>query len=1689
MLGRWSGWGALPELFDPRSNALRRQAERVEALLSPDEYEAARASTINAHYTSPEIAAEMWTAAARAGFTSGRVLEPGCGPGVFMATAPPGLDVEMTGVERDPVTAEICALLHPAATVVSSPFEKYHTGGFNLVVGNVPFGDITPHDPYANPVELVLHNYFLSKSLQLLDPGGILVAITSSWTLDARSPDARLELARHGRLLGAVRLPNGAFEDQSGTKVMTDVVVFQRRREPLKMPKRPSIWDVDPIEPWYRITDGDDDTPSHNRWYAERPELVLGEIVKGRGLYGRDETMVNPRDGDLAAQLGEALAAVVDTADIEDVPCGLHRRRPSLAARPAAADGAEELAEVGPPPGGWPPWAKEGSLLAIPGSRKFGQMVNGQVVEYAPKPRSDTNELRRVIAVRDAMAELIAAEADDKPEKHLDGLRRWLNVTYDTYIQGYGPLNRGTADRATGDDDAPAPRRRLPRMGGFAVTDPDYPAVLALEVFDPETGRAAKSEIFRQRVVRRPPAATRIETLSDAAVASVAAQGRIDVAWMAEATDWEWEPEDLAAGNVAYRDPAQAGAWEPAPLYLSGNVREKLAQARAATEHNPLYEANVAALEPIIPADVGAEDIAVRLGATWLSVDDIEEFICDTLGPVKGLVVTYSPAGGWNVEGSNHSRASEAEWGTDRISALSVVEHGLRGRPIVITDRLPDDRRIVNEVATAAANEKLEAWQGELHRWAFGDDPERRTRLLRAYNDTFRSWVAPQVGPEWINPPGLREGLELHPHQREAAARVVLAGDLLLAHEVGAGKTLTMAVAGMEMKRLGLVSKPCHVVPNHLVEQYAGEIRRAFPQAKVLIPFEAERTSPEGRKKLIARCANDDWDAVVIPMTTFRLMPVSPEVEANYIAEHLSEWRDALTALKEGGASRSIKRIEKRIESERAKLEKALERTADDGTLWEHTGIDFLFVDECHLYKSLPVASSNPDFATSQGSTRARLMEMKIRWLRETYPDRRAWTVLATGTPVANRVAELWVMQRYVQPDHLDRCGVAAFDAWAAAFGRVVTGQELRPTGKGWRTKSRFAAYSNVPDLMRLMAVNADFRRAEDLGLQRPGLEGGKPQIVPVAGTPELREYVEELVVRSEHLGGKDPREDNMLLVTGDGRKAALHLGLVGLQQDDPSKVEACAAYVHAIWSKHADRTFIDHFTGEAHPRPGALQVVFCDMGVPGSNSAKVCVYDLLTDSLERRGIPRDQIAAIHDYDSTDDRQRLYSACRDGSVSVLLASTEKAGTGVNIQTRLAALHHLDSCWRPADIEQREGRILRPGNQFDEVQILRYVTEGSFDTYMWQTLERKARFIGQLYAGRCDQRTIEEIDETTLNYAEVKAAATGDPRVIEHAEATALIAQLSLLKAAHDAEQTRLGRTVRHWEEHLPSMRARLDKLRSYPRQPRDGEALTTGEGHTIAKPSDADKHLRRLARDAASGSTVAAGEIAGLPVRLRLGAHYQAPVLVLGERPAEIDVHFDSGGVFYGTSTRPTARLHHEIKAIPQRIETLAARVSDAEEVVSVSRSRLGEPFAKLAELTAAQSRAAALQEAIEASAASDDQDRSVAHAASDGETGQRSKYLDELDRIGRDFAEWRHKRQMGQLANAVAALRDKRRAEADTQAQAQDVAHAERRDHADAWPTEREHPQAEQEAWWVEDGYTRRRRRRPGRHDAGIGL
>ena len=1560
-LGRWSGWGALPAIFDEESRELRRQAERVDALLSPEEYEAARASTLNAHYTSPEIAARMWRAAQRAGFAGGRMLEPGCGPGVFMATAPADIDGDFTGVERDPVTAEICALLHPGAEVRAEPFEKFHDGGFSLAIGNVPFANVVPYDPYANQAKLSLHNYFLAKSLHLLDPGGLLVAITSSYTLDADGFGSRLELIRWGRLLGAVRLPNGAFREQSGTDVMTDVVMFQRRRQPLEGElSAMDFWG----DNWMRVISASPGGPRVNEWFAARPEMVLGTIVEGRGMYSDGEVMVDGTGGDIAAELGAALEAAVEAADIEDLP----RRVQAPKGRPgrrAADDEPEDLVEVPQPADGWPAWAKEGSLVSVPGrGETFARIANGRAVAYQPRPLKDRRELRLALAVRDAMAELIAAEAADLPGERLDVLRGWLNVAYDTYQRSFGPLNRGTGVRQSpdSDDDAPPPRRRLPQMGGFARVDPDYPSVLALEVYDPETAQAAKSEIFRQRVVRRKPQAAVLETLSDAVVASVAARGRIDVDWMAAATGWDWSPEELASQHTAFRDPAAGGAWQPAPLYLSGNVRAKLAQARSAAETDAAYAANVTALQAAVPDDVTPEDIAVRLGATWLSTADIEQFVTDTLGGgVRDLAVTYTAAGSWNVEGRSTTFLATTDWGTSRVDALRVVESALKGKPIVVTNRV-GDRTVVDHVATEAANEKLEAWNTELHRWCFAADPLRCQRLLRAYNDTFRSWVPPQVGPEWINPPGLREGLELRSHQREAAARIVLAGDLLLAHEVGAGKTLTMAAAGMEMRRLGLVSKPAHIVPNHLVEQYAGEIRRAFPEARVLIPFESERTTLAGRKALIARCATDDWDAVVIPLSTFALMPVSPQVEAGYIAEQLAEWREALTKLKEGGGRRTVKRIEKRIEAERARLEEVMDRKVDDGTLWEHTGIDFLFVDEAHLYKSLPVASANGDFAVAKGALRARLLEMKVRWLRDTYPDRRAVVALATGTPVANRVAELWIMQRYVQPEHLRRCGVATFDAWAAAFGKVVSGQELKPTGKGWRTNSRFAAYQNVPELMQLVSVNADFRRAEDMGLKRPALAGGQPEIVSVEATDELSDYVADLVHRSEHLSGKDPSEDNMLLITGDGRKAALHLGMVGLTQGEPSKVQACAQRVESVWRANAERVFDDCFTGEPHPRPGALQVVFCDLGVPGSTS-RVCVYDELADALAERGIPRHQIAAIHDYSGPDERDRLFASCRDGSVSVLMGSTEKMGTGVNIQARLAALHHLDAAWRPADIEQREGRILRPGNQFDEVQIFRYVTEGSFDTYTWQGLERKARFIGQLFAGRCDQRTVEEIDETTMDYAKVKAAATGDPRIIEHAEAVERIGALSRLKAAHDAEQTRLNRNVRYWGENLPQMRERLDKLRSYPHQPRPGEAFTTADGVTIAKPGDADRAIRRaLGARRDSQHTTPIGEIAGLPVRVA-GWYYDDPTFELGNEPAVLTVRLTNEAVQEGA--RISARLHHEIKRVPARVARLADQIAQAEEVLEVSSERLGRPFAKLDELTEAQTRAASLQEAI----------------------------------------------------------------------------------------------------------------------------
>ena len=1585
VLARWSGWGALPAIFDASSRDLRRQAERVEELLSPTEWEAARASTINAHYTSPTVAAAMWQAAVTLGYGGGPVLEPGCGPGVFMATAPAGIDTTFTGVERDPVTAELCGLLHPGTDVRPVAFEDFHTGGFSLAIGNVPFANIVPYDPYANTAKLSLHNYFLNKSLQALEPGGLLVALTSPWTMDASDSKARRELARWGTFLGAVRLPNGAFAKQSGTQVMADVVILQRRAEPLQeAPSLPAMWG-ELGEPWARARPWPEGTtgegPNLNEWFMARPHLVLGELVLDRGLYGSDELMCKPSGGDIAKELTEALEAVVAEAEPVEVPGPRPRWSRPLGALATTADD-EAAVEVPAPEGGWPAWAKEGSLVAVPGYG-FARIVAGRGLEHKPRPQKDRRELKMVLGVRDAMSELIAAEAADDPDEHLDELRVRLNRVYDAYTAAFGPLSRGTGIRAEASDDAdapPRPSRRTPAMGGFSRLDPDYPALLALEVFDASTGRAAKSEIFHQRVVRRRPAAQTIDTLSDAVVASLAELGRVDVDWMASATDWEWEPDDLVRDGIAFRDPAAGGGWVPAPLYLAGNVRERLAAARAAAVDDAGYSANVEALEAVLPDDVGADEIAVRLGATWLSPDDIAEFITDVLGEdgVKNLIVAYSPAGGWNVEGRASTYLAQTDWGTNRVGALRVVEHGLRGQPIVVRDRI-DKTSVVNEVATAEANEKLEAWQSELHRWCFGADPLRRERLLRAYNDTFRSWVAPSVDGSWVNPPGLREGLELRQHQREAAARIILGGDLLLAHEVGAGKTLTMAAAGMEMRRLGICNKPAHIVPNHIVEQYAAEIRRAFPEASVLIPFEAERTSADGRKAFAGRCATGDWDAVVIPMSTFGLMPVAPEVEAAYISEQLDEWRHALEVLKASGTKKTVKRIEKRIEAERNKLKEALDRPSDDGTLWEHTGIDWLFVDEAHNFKNLPVASANPDFATSQGSTRARVLEMKLRWLRETYPDRAGVCTLATGTPVANRVCEMWVMQRLVQPGHLQRCGVAPFDAWAATFGQVVVGQELKATGKGWRTKSRFAAYQNVPELMQLVSVNADFRRAAEMGLERPEIAGGRPEIVAVPSTPELDEFVTQLDWRADHLSGKDPSEDNMLLIASDGRKAALHLGLVGRHQEQPSKLEACAARVETIWRANVDRRFNDHLTGEPHPRPGALQLVFCDMGVPGTVGAQVCVYDELAEALTARGMPRSQIAMIHDHDGPEARDRLFAACRDGSVSVLMASTEKGGTGLNVQTRLAALHHLDPAWRPADIEQREGRIIRPGNQFDQVEVLRYVTERSFDCFVWQGCERKARFIGQIYAGRCDERIIEEVDGVTLNYAKVKAAATGDPRVIEHAELIERITALERLKTGHDAEQTRLAGNIRYWSERLPNLHERLDKLRSYPTAPSPGEALTTGSGRRIESQTDADEHIRTNQRSLGWSQRVETsfGEIAGLSVRLVEHRDADA-VFVLGEEPAVLEVRLTPAEL-HSRSTRITGRLHQEIKRIPRRVEHLAARVGEAEEVLEVSQQRLGRPFARLDELTETQARASALAEEIQADADHSPNDRSPA--------------------------------------------------------------------------------------------------------------
>ncbi len=1583
VLGQWSGWGALPQVFEdePSEPWARRTRQEMERLMTPVEIDAAMRSTLNAHYTTPEIASSMWQLADTLGFGGGRVLEPGCGPGVFMASAP--AHARMVGVERDPITAEVARRLHPTAEIVQSALEDYRHGGepFALVIGNVPFASTKPFDTQFNQANrLALHNYVLTKSLALSAPGALTIAITSSFTLDARNQSQRALIGEWGRFVGAVRLPDRAFLAQSGTQVTTDIVVFRRRSERLLDPRDQGLEiDQGEVPDWMSVSGIRElgGRVGMNKWFHDNPDLVLGELADG-GMYRKDQLRVQLDPGaDLDAMLEHAFGRLA----VLDAPT--RDRMQAVLAEPVIDLTQAALpVTITPPPTtqrrltaqDLPSWAKQGSIFTDPLTpRGFAQLVGDEVVPYVPSSKKDEPTLRALLALRNTMLDLITAEVNDEPAGDIERLRARLGSDYDTAVRRIGgPLNKYkvTYSKPKKQGKEPFETRRYPRLGGFRRDDPDYSALLALESYDSDTQTAARRAIFTTRQIRPKRRPTSATSVAEAVAMSMGETGQLSTRRIASLLEGSGIEVDGRLEGHGFRDPENPARWLFATHYLSGNVRTKLDVARQAAIADPAFEANVSALEAVVPSALVPEEISVRLGVSWLNPKDITEFINDTLGSTSGLEVFWHESSGWALEAPSWSRSSVAmtqTWGTTRKDALTIITAGLTGKAIKVMDKDPEGRRVLNKDETLAANQKLAELNEALADWCWHKDPERADRLAQRYNKAFRSYVPPNHDGDWLNPVGLVEGFELRPHQRQAIARVIVDGGALLAHAVGAGKTAEMATAGMEMRRMGLINKPLYVVPNHVVEQFGAEIRQLFPNASVLVPDQAER-SKNRRPELIARIAAGDWDAVVISHTTFTSIPVNTQTELDYLDDIVARTRDAHTAASAdgGGGKKTVKKIAAALERAENDIKKLRDNPRDDSLTFEQLGVDYLFVDEAHEFKNLPVPCANAElgFGSGTGSRMAIDLDLKIKLLRRMRPDQRGVVTFATGTPIANRVAELFVMQHYLQPEALEAAGIGSFDAWAAQFGRVVTDYEM-VAGNTWKLKSRFASYQNLPELQQILGTVADIQMAQDLDLPRPELVGDKPQTILLPATEELARFSDRLAARAEAVSGYGS-EDNMLAIMTEARKAALDLRLVGVHQPFPSKADSAAGRITDIWVKHRDRTYVDVLTGELHPRTGGLQIVFCDQAVEGTkNTAGINLYRMLRDELVQAGMPAEGIEFIQNHKTPSKKAELFNRCRDGRVSVLIGSTVAMGTGMNVQARAVALHHMDPTWRPADIEQREGRAWRQGNQNPEIEILRYATEKSFDVVMWQTLERKAGFIAQVMrSGGGGGRVAEEMfDENKLSFAEVKSLATGDPKLIERMRLDRRHTDLARLESTWAKQRVRLESSIPRWRNRRVALATRVDGLLDVAGRLTEQMNLTIGGQHFDTL-KQADVEIRRLVRKLrTSDGSIVLGSLGGLAVEAR--RHVDAVDFTVGAHTAKLVTTLSIHDVV--NEAQIGSRLLRLARSAPSRASDAETEITRLGKEIKAGVTQLEKPFAKAAELAEVGLKLATLDAEIEA--------------------------------------------------------------------------------------------------------------------------
>ena len=1519
VLSQYVGWGGLADAFDPSKDSWAKEYAELKGLLSEDEYAAARSSTLNAHYTSPTVIRGIYDAVERMGFRSGNILEPSMGVGNFFGMLPDTMqDSRLYGVELDSITGRIAQKLYPEASIKVAGFETTDRRDFyDLAVGNVPFGQYKVNDKAYNKLGFSIHNYFFAKAIDQVRPGGIVAFVTSRYTMDSKDSTARKHMAERADLLGAIRLPNNAFRANAGTDVVSDIIFLQKRDRPA---------DIEPA--WVQLGKTEDGF-AINQYFVDHPEMVLGELTAESTQYGREELTVAPIEGAvLSDQLAEAVqhiegqytAAEVDAPDIAEE---------KTARRTLPAD----------------PDVKNFSYTVVDGEvfyRENSVMTQVELSDTAKSRVTGMVELRQIVN------ELIDQQLNDFPDEDIQATQTKLNAAYDAFTAKYGLLN----DR---------------RNGRLFEQDSSYYLLCSLENLDEQGQLKSKAAMFTKRTIRPERTVTSVDTPSEALAVSIGEHGKVDLPYMAEllGTPGEYGRITTELSGVIFKDPAadptdpEAG-WQMADEYLSGDVRAKLRMAQFAAETNPEFSVNVEALTKAQPRELEASEIDVRLGATWLDPSIIQKFMTETFQiPYylrRAVNVRYSPyTAEWRVEGKTATGRSDIisseTYGTSRANAYKILEETLNLKDVRIYDTIEDaegkPKRVLNKRETMLAQQKQQIIKDAFANWVW-QDPQRRIALVKQYNELFNSTRPREYDGSHIKFVGMNPEITLREHQRNAIAHVLYGGNTLLAHEVGAGKTYEMAASAMEAKRLGLCQKSLFVVPNHLTEQWASEFLNLYPNAKLLV---ARRKDFEtaNRKKFCARIATGDYDAVIIGHSQFERIPLSFERQERIIQEQIYETLAAINELKvHAGENFSIKQMEKTRKTLETKLEKLRsDERKDDVVTFEQLGVDRLFVDESHAFKNLFLTTKMRNVAGLSTSEAQKSSDMfgKCRYLDEITGGR--GVVFATGTPVSNSMTELYTVMRYLQYSTLQQKKLTHFDCWASTFGETTTAIELAPEGTGYRARTRFAKFFNLPELMSMFKEVADIKTSDQLHLPVPE---AKFETVVAKPSDLQKEMVQELSKRAAriHSGTVDASEDNMLCVTNDGRKIGLDVRLMNpMLPDDPnSKLNVCVQNVLKIWEEGKEQKL--------------TQLLFCDLSTP-KNDGNFNVYDDIRKKLIAAGVPENEIEFIHNADTEVKKAALFSKVRSGDVRVLLGSTAKMGAGTNVQSRLVAVHHLDVGWKPSDMTQRNGRIIRQGNMNKEVKVFNYVTEGTFDAYLWQTLENKQRFISQIMTSKSPVRSCEDVDEQALSYAEIKALCAGNPLIKEKMDLDVQVAKLKVLKADHQSQKFRLQdklltkfpADIQEANAHIAGLKADAQLAAAHPQGKEEFCGMTI-KGVAYDEKKTAGERLVLACSELPNAEEKVIGSYRGFELSLRFDAfrtEYQA--LLKGQRKYTVPLGTDPLGNII--------RLDNSLNNFPERITAAENELTTLHQQQAAAQIEVEKPFPQEEELAEKSARLAEL--------------------------------------------------------------------------------------------------------------------------------